>query len=116
MQVQVHTDSSLNGSAHLLENLAAELTESLSRFGHQITRVEVHLRDANGPKNTRDDKSCLLEARISGRPPVVASHDASTFRQAIDGATDKLERALEHLVDKLGERKGRAPYGGNTPE
>ena len=114
MQVQVHTDGSINGSAHLVENIAAELTQSLSRFGDQITRVEVHLRDADGPKNASDDKSCLLEARLAGRPPVVASHDAPSLRQAIDGATTKLERAVEHVVDKLGDRKGRPSFGDES--
>ncbi len=111
MQIQVSTDNNINGSAHLIENVEAEMTQSLSRFGHQITRVEVHLRDVNGPKTVGDDKSCLLEARLAGRQPLVVSHEAPSLRQAIDGATDKLERALDKLLDKLSDRKGRASFG-----
>lgn len=111
MQVQVHTDNNINGSAGLSENVASDLTDALGRFGNQITRVEVHLRDVNGPKAVGDDKSCLLEARLAGRQPVVVSHEAATVHQAIDGATEKLERALNHQLGKLNDRKGRTPYG-----
>lgn len=111
MQVQVRTDNNINGSAGLIENIESELNDALGRFGNQITRIEVHLRDLDGPKKAGDDKSCLLEARLAGRQPLVVSHEASTVRQAIDGASQKLERALDNLLGKLGERKGREPYG-----
>lgn len=111
MQVQVSTDNNINGSAGLIEDVEAELKESLGRFGSQITRVEVHLRDLNGPKGAGDDKSCLMEARLAGRQPLVVSHEAATVRQAIDGASEKLERALDHQLGKLGDRKGRASFG-----
>jgi ribosome-associated translation inhibitor RaiA len=111
MQVQVSTDNNINGSAGLIEDVEAELTETLSRFGNQITRVEVHLRDVNGPKVAGDDKNCLMEARLSGRQPLVVSHDAPSVRQAIDGASEKLERALDHQLGKLSDRKGRTAFG-----
>jgi ribosome-associated translation inhibitor RaiA len=116
MQVQVSTDNNINGSAGLIQNIESDLTDALGRFGHQITRVEVHLRDTNGPKRVGDDKSCLLEARLAGRKPLVVSHEAATVRQAIDGATEKLERALDHLLGKLHERKGRTSFAGDDPE
>lgn len=111
MQVQVTTDNNINGSAGLIENVGADLTDSLGRFGNQITRVDVHLRDVNGPKGAGDDKNCLMEARLAGRKPVVVSHDAGSVRLAIEGATTKLERALDNLLGKLAERRGREPYG-----
>ena len=116
MQVQVSTDNNINGSAKLIENIATELQDTLSRFGNQITRIDVHLRDNNGPKSTGDDKSCLLEARLAGRQPTVVSHEAASLRQAIDGATSKLERALDHVVGKLGDRKGRPSFGEGESE
>ena len=92
MQIQVSTDNNIEGSVQLISGIEAELMESLGRFGNQITRVEVHLRDMNGPKSAGDDKSCLLEARLGGRQPMVVSHEAASLKKAIDGATDKLER------------------------
>ena len=112
MQIQVRTDNNINGSAGLIDEIELELTNTLGRFGNQITRVEAHLSDVNGPKSAGDDKSCLLEARIAGRQPLVVSHEAATVRLAIDGASEKLERALDKLLGKLSDRKGREPFGG----
>lgn len=112
MQVQVSTDNNIQGSARLIETLSEELTDTLGRFGNQLTRVEVHLRDSNGPKTVGDDKSCLLEARLAGRQPLVVSHDAPSIRQAVDGAVEKLEHALDRLLGKLSDRKGRVSASG----
>ena len=113
MQIQVRTDNNIEGSVQLISGIEAELMESLGRFGNPITRVEVHLRDVNRPKSAGDDKICLLEARLAGRQPMVVSHEAASLRQAIDGATDKLERALDKLLGRLSDRKGRTSYGGD---
>jgi ribosome-associated translation inhibitor RaiA len=112
MQIQVNTDNNIDASARLISGIEAELIDSLGRFGNQITRVEVHLRDLNGPKSVGDDKSCLLEARLAGRQPMVVSHEAPSLQQAIDGATDKLKLALDKLLGRLSDRKGRTSYGG----
>lgn len=114
MLIQVNTGNNIDGSAQLISGIEAELINSLCRFGNQITRVEVHLRDLNGPKSVGDDKSCLLEARLAGRQPMVVSHEAASLRQAIDGSTDKLKLALDKLVGRLSDRKGRTSYGGAT--
>ena len=44
------------------------------------------------------------------------SHDAASLRQAIDGATSKLERRLDHVVGKLSDRKGRPSFGDGDGE
>lgn len=113
MQVQVRTDNNINGSAKMIEGVEADLTDALGRFGNQITRVEVHFSDVNGPKSVGDDKSCLLEARLAGRQPVVVSHEGASLRQAIDGAIDKLQHSLDHQLGKLNDRRSRAAFGGN---
>ena len=38
------------------------------------------------------------------------NHEAGSLRQAIDGATTKLERALDKLLGKLSDRKGRPSF------
>jgi ribosome-associated translation inhibitor RaiA len=113
MQIEVRTDNHIEGSAQMISGIEADVMESLGRFGNQITRVDVHLRDVNGPKSAGNDKSCLLEARLAGRQPMVVSHEARSLRQAVDGATDKLERALDKLLGRLSDRKGRTSFGGD---
>jgi len=112
MKIQVHTDSTIEGSAGLSQHVESVVHDTLDRFGDQLTRVEVHLRDVNGPRVAGDDKRCLMEARLAGRQPTVVTHDAPNLEVAIDGAAQKLERSLDSLLGKLGQRKGRGSYGG----
>ncbi|WZO98074.1 HPF/RaiA family ribosome-associated protein [Isosphaeraceae bacterium EP7] len=113
MQVIVNTDNHINGSDALFAEIRDELETGLERFGSEITRVEVHLADVNGPKGPADDKRCLMEARVAGRPPIAASHQAASVREAVDGATEKLERALATIFDKEHHTKGRTSFGGD---
>lgn len=68
MQIQVNNDNKTDGSAQLISGIAAELIDSLGLIGIQITRVEVHRRDLNGPKSAGDDKSCPRAENPSAIP------------------------------------------------
>ncbi|MDX2191826.1 MAG: HPF/RaiA family ribosome-associated protein [Gemmatimonadales bacterium] len=103
MQVQISGDSHITADDTLVRDVEGVLTEALGRFGERITRVEVHLRDENAHKAGPADKRCLLEARLSGRPPVAVHHDAATIPQALDGAVQKLQRSIE---SQLGRAEG----------
>jgi hypothetical protein len=111
MLVQVHTDNHVHGSEELSRRVESEVTATLGRFDGQITRVEVHLNDVNSHKQG-NDKRCLMEARLAGHQPLAVSHTADTLDEAYSGAAEKLERALSHVLDRLGERKGRTSMGG----
>lgn len=102
MQVQLNTDNNVVGSTELALQLEGEVHAALGRFADRITRVEVHITDLNGDnKSGGDDKRCMMEARLAGRQPMSASHEASTVSLAIEGACDKLVRALDRLLGKL---------------
>ena len=83
-----------------------------------LTRVEVHLSDENGGKSGPKDKRCKMEARPKGHQPILVSHDADSLTQAVEGAAQKLEHALEHLFGKLrGKRTTTlAPEGFEAKE
>jgi len=105
MQIQVNTDHNIEGSQRLEAYVRQTLHEALERFSEQTTRVEVHLRDESSQEKTHpDDKRCLLEVRLAGRKPEAVTHDASTIEQAIDGAAEKMARALDHDLGRLAER------------
>jgi ribosome-associated translation inhibitor RaiA len=116
MKIQVHTDNAIEGSARLTQHVESVVSDTLARFGDQITRVEVHLRDVNGPRVAGDDKRCLMEARLAGRQPTVVTHDAPNVEVAIDGAVEKLQRSLDKVLGRLGQRKGRESYGREEEE
>ena len=101
MIIQLNTDKNLAGTEKLKEYLNRSISEELSRFSHQITRVEVHLSDVNGPKDGLNDKRCLIEVRLEGMKPIAVSNNANTHEQAIEGAIEKLKTSLETVIGRL---------------
>ena len=81
MQIQVNTDDNIEGRENLVRHIETEVGRILSRFGDQVTRVEIHLSDENAGKPGNADKRCLMEARPAGRPPVTAGSAPDQGRQ-----------------------------------
>jgi len=101
MIIQLNTDKNLAGTEKLSAYLNSYISEELSRFSHQITRVEVHLSDVNGPKEGLNDKRCLIEARLEGMKPIAVSNNANTHEQAIEGAIEKLKTSLDSMLGRI---------------
>jgi ribosome-associated translation inhibitor RaiA len=104
MQVQVHADSSVPRSTILTHAVETAVENAVSRWTPRITRVEVHLSDINRHKGGDDDKRCLMEARLAGLQPIAVKHHAGTIQEAIDGAADKLKKAVESTLGRLSDR------------
>ena len=109
MQVLVNSDNHIQGTEPVQERVESIVVDAVDRFADRITRVEVHLNDVNGDKHGDRDKRCVLEARLAGMAPVVVHHEAATMRDAIDGAADKLERALGHAIGRREDSDGPSP-------
>lgn len=101
MLVQINTDSNINGREEMEVYYTSKLESSLNRFDQQITRLEVHLGDENSHKHSADDKRCMIEARLKGMQPIAVTHHSDTLELAVNGAIDKLKRALESAIGKL---------------
>lgn len=105
MIIQLNTDVNIKGTEALAEQVGAVVRGALEHLSQHITRVEVHLSDADSDaKSGQSDMRCLLEARPAGHQPVVASHQAPTLAEAVAGAADKLQRSLESLLGRLAQR------------
>lgn len=100
MQIQINTDHNLKVHESEAGQLRAIVQDVIGRFAEHITRVEMHLSDENASKRGDDDKRCLLEARPEGRNPVAVSHQASTLILAVEGAAEKLARAMDSDIGR----------------
>lgn len=107
MQVQVNTSNGVDNKETLERWATDYLNEHLARFAQDITRVEVQLRDTNGAKSGASDLRCMLEARVTGREPVTATHHAGSQDEAFRGATQRLVHALDHTFGKLDRHQHR---------
>lgn len=103
MTIQFNADNNLTIHEEFRDKLQDLLSEELSRFSEHITRLEVHLSDENGHKHGQNDKKCLLEARVEGRPPIAVSAGANNYEIAVDDAVDKLKSSLDTIFGRLGK-------------
>ena len=101
MQIQFNTDKNVTGIDDLLTSSTSLISEELSRYKKQITRVEVHFSDEDGNKDGVNDKRCMMEARLAGMKPIAVTSHANTHEQAVLGAIDKLKASLEKITGRL---------------
>lgn len=112
MKVQVNTDDNVEGRESLTRYVEAEVSRTLGHLSDHITRVEVHLSDEDSDKTGGNDKRCLMEARLAGRPPVAVTNHAGSLGESFGGAADKLKRSLERTLGRLKDHKGRESIRG----
>jgi ribosome-associated translation inhibitor RaiA len=103
MHIQVNTDHTIEGHEALADRIRGVIESALSRVTDHVMRVEVHLTDETGPKNAKNNKRCMMEARLKGHQPIAVTDEAATVDLAINGAADKLARLIEHTLGKLHE-------------
>jgi hypothetical protein len=107
MQIQINTDSNIEGDEKLAQQVEAVVRDALQRFTAKITRVEVHLADENSnQKFGAEDKRCLLEARPAGHQPIAVSHEAATTELAVEGALERLTHLLDTTLGRMGRNEG----------
>ncbi len=100
MQIQLNTDHHIQGSEAMKARVDSLITQHLERFFPYLTRIEVHLADANGGKGGAQDKQCAIEARLSNGPPVGVSHNDETVEKAIHGASEKMRSILNRSIEQ----------------
>jgi ribosome-associated translation inhibitor RaiA len=101
MQIQFNTDKNVKLNEEQIASSTSLISEELSRFSSQITRLEIHLSDEDGNKDGLNDKRCMVEARLAGMKPIAVTEHANTHEQAIFGAIDKMKNSLENIIGRL---------------
>jgi ribosome-associated translation inhibitor RaiA len=102
MHIQVNTDRNIEASETMAAEVDAAVRGTLERFSEKITWLEIHLSDENSnKKGGNDDIRCLLEATLAGLPRAIATEQAATWEQAVNGAAGKLKNALETTFGRL---------------
>lgn len=115
MHFQVRTDNHIENSEALIASVQAEVEALVHpRFTDRIRRVEVYLQDMNSEKKTGIDTRCAIEATLAGHQPVVVDERATSVEQALDGALEKLARALEKTLGRIEDRNGRVSMSGDV--
>jgi ribosome-associated translation inhibitor RaiA len=101
MQIQFNSDKNVILNEEQIASSTSLISEELSRFSTQITRLEIHLSDEDANKDGSNDKRCLVEARLAGMKPIAVTDQSNTHEQALFGAIDKLKTSLETITGRL---------------
>lgn len=104
MTIQINTDKTINGDEKMQDYFSSKIKQSLKWYQSHITRIEVHLKDENANKDGLNAVSCLLEARLEGRQPIVASNQADNIELALTGAITKIEIVIETIIGRIKNR------------
>ena len=100
MQILTNSDSRIKGGDSATTTVESIVEAAVEHFSDRITRVEVHLSDTNGAKHGDHQKRAAIEARVAGLKSVAATHEAPNMMLAIEGAADRLKRALQHALGR----------------
>lgn len=109
MHIQFNSDSSVMGTENVAARIEEQLRQRLARFADRLTRLEVHVSDANGRKGGDDDSGCTIEARPRSGDPVSVSARAGDIDSAARQAGSK-------LVTLLDRRFGKAARHAPSPD
>ncbi len=109
MNIHINTGHNIKSNKTLIAKFSSMIESSLSRMSDHITNVEIHLKDEDGNKNGKNDKRCMIEARLEGRKPIVVTDHDSTLNQALEGAIDKLINMIESIHGRQSDQRNHNP-------
>jgi ribosome-associated translation inhibitor RaiA len=112
--IEVRTANSVEGSAGLDAFAEEIVTGALSRFMPRVTRIDVHLSDANADRKGDNDKRCQIEVRPASQQPVSATATAGTIEKALASAASKMKRLLAKQLGRAQSRTGHRGLVGDA--
>jgi|APIni6443716594_1056825.scaffolds.fasta_scaffold514040_1 ribosome-associated translation inhibitor RaiA len=98
--IKFNTGNNVILSEGLIASSTSLISAELSRYSHQITRVEVHLSDKDGNNDGFNDKRCMVKARLAGMNPIAVTSNGKSHEQAFFGAIDKMKTSLEKITGR----------------
>ncbi|MGK0273403.1 MAG: putative sigma-54 modulation protein [Cocleimonas sp.] len=75
--------------------------KSMNSCSNHIKKINIHLKDINGPKGG-EDKECCVEVQLANHAPIVVVKRSSDAYQSIRNA---LSRASRITLRKVGKRR-----------
>jgi ribosome-associated translation inhibitor RaiA len=84
-----------------LRSLACEkIDHALHRIRHKVTKITMHLFDANGPDRGGADQACRLVVHLEKQGAIVLQDTASNLGLVLDRVSDRLDMAVSRRADR----------------
>ncbi len=87
----------LNGD--MTDRVINQVRFALSRFGGEISHVQVRFVDVNGPKGGQD-KHCLLSVKLASSGKIVANGAGVDLLSALHYCVERAERAIVRELER----------------
>ncbi len=103
MTITIRTDHNIQSGEALTTWIEETISHDLAHYTGQITKMEIHLADENGPKGKGgggDEIRCTLDAKVDGFPNFGVTAQDDTLQKALRGAAVKLKGALGSALEK----------------
>lgn len=97
MKIKINMDNGKTPKETFIGPLIKIIEHNLIVYSYRITTLKVHLSEEN---DTAEDRRCMLEARVEGLKLIVVTSTAETHKQAVQEATDKLNKVLHELLNR----------------
>lgn len=104
MQIQINFGD-VDASDALKERVHTAVDKAVAHVHHNLTRVEVHLRDDNGGKHGNNDKRVVMEARPEGHQPITVDSKGDDLYAVIDDTAGKMGRAVKSHLERIADRR-----------
>lgn len=101
MTIQINTDKHIDGYSRMNEFFSGEIKKEFDRFSNKVTRIEVHFGDENSSKFGKNDKRCIIEARVEGKNPIAVTTHSDKIEKAFNEAVIKVKRSLDNTLEKM---------------
>jgi hypothetical protein len=101
MKIQVNSGKNVATDARTTRLIEDKVKQALKNFSGRLTRVEVHLSDANSHKFGVQDKRCLIEVRPARHRPLTVRSAGRTPAGAVRDALTKLRSSLHTFYGRL---------------
>ena len=72
---------------------------ALERFAHEVSSVDVYLKDINGPRGG-DDKLALVRVQSRAAAPVFVESTHSDLYAAIDRSSQRVKRSFRRMLKR----------------
>lgn len=114
MLVQIY-GSGMAPSQELRDDVEQRIDFALERFRSRIGRVNVFLRDLNGPKNGLD-KSCRVVIDIERLPLVVIEDNDDSWIALLDRIAERAAHTVSRQIERIRSRTDRTNMAGDQSE
>ncbi len=98
MNINIHTQG-FSLTPAIKGHVDNRVNAALHPFAENATRVDVYLKDINGPKGG-DDKVALFRVRLRNRSVIAVEMVCSDLYAAVSLAARRLKRAVRRTIQK----------------